>query len=86
MRKRIHMCQSVRGPLMNWTKREWERATKYITPDDGVRCTGQELKAHFLKLLADGNEVIPIGECDNFDQKTGCRGHDTPDEAQEKQQ
>lgn len=73
--RRVHMCQSVRGPLMNWTKRDWKNATTYITPEGGGRCTADELKAHFLKLLADGNEVIPIGDCDNFDPKTGCRGH-----------
>ena len=61
---------------MNWTKRDWKNATAWITPKEGGRCTGDELKAHFLKLLTEGNEVIPIGDCDNFDPKTGCRGHD----------
>ena len=72
-----HMCMSVRGPLTNWPAREWKRALKYITKDDGTPYrTVEELKAVFLEELARGHEVIPLGECDNFDWKTGCKGHE----------
>lgn len=79
MRKKIHMCQSVVGPLKNWSKREWKSATSYMTKDDGSRYTPDELKAEFLRLYGEGIHVIPLGDCDNFDDKTGCRGHDIPD-------
>jgi len=28
-----------------------------------------------MDLLSEGKEVIPIGQCDDWDYKTGCRGH-----------
>lgn len=71
----IHICQSIRGPLMNWKLRDWKSATKWITRKDGTRFTSSELKQVFLDHLAAGHEVIPIGECDNFDFKKGCLGH-----------
>lgn len=80
MPKKIHMSQSVRGPLMNWTPRQWQEATDWMKRDDGSRYeSGDALKAAFLDLLVAGNEVIPVGECDDFDPKKGCRGHDIPD-------
>lgn len=70
-----HMCQSITGPLMNWKKGDWKKATKYITRNDGSHYTPDELKGVFLDELAKGHEVVPIGECDNFDWKHGCQGH-----------
>jgi hypothetical protein len=31
--------------------------------------------------LAKGHEVLPLGECDNFDFIKGCQGHVTKEEA-----
>lgn len=73
--KTIHICQSIVGPLRTWTKRDWTKATKYMKRSDGSRYTADELKDAFLAELAQGREVIPIGECDNFDWKVGCKGH-----------
>lgn len=76
MTTQFHLSQSVTGPLRNWTKRDWKRACNWITPKAGGRYTPEKLKDKFLKLLADGWEVIPCGEdCDNFDKKNGCLGH-----------
>lgn len=77
---RYHICQSVRGPLHNWTNREWKNACKWITPKAGGHYTPDQLKSEFLGLLADGWEVIPFGDdCDNFDKKKGCLGHPQPE-------
>lgn len=70
-----HMAQSIIGPLTNWNQSDWKRATNWITRPDGSRYTHAELKAEFQSELAKGHEVVPIGECDNFDFKRGCRGH-----------
>jgi len=72
------MCQSIRGPLLNWTWNEWNLARKWIKKSDGTKyLTVHELKSAFLDELANGHEVIPLGdECDNFDYKTGCKGHE----------
>ncbi len=75
---RIHVSQSIRGPLMWWTKRDWQKATKWITRSDGTRfSTGDQLKEEFLNELAQGHEVIPMTSepCEGFDYKTGCPGH-----------
>ena len=77
---RFHMCQSVSGPLRNWSGKQWNDATEWITRDDGTKFSnGEELEFHFQCLLDSGNRVIPIGECDNFDPQTGCKGHPIPD-------
>lgn len=72
----IHMCISVRGVLSTWKTTEWKRALKTITKKDGTRYQSiNDLKSAFFDELAKGHEVIPLGECDNFDWKTGCKGH-----------
>ena len=75
------MCQSVTGPLRNWSGKQWQDATEWITHDDGSKFTsGEELEHRFQELADKGIKVIPIGtECDNFDPEHGCRGHLIPD-------
>lgn len=58
---------------MNWPLRQFEGLFK---KDDGTLMTAREARAALLDELSKGHEVIPIGECDNFDYKTGCRGHE----------
>lgn len=77
MSRTIHMCLSVRGAL-NWDKRRLKNATKWITKEDGSHYTPDELRSALMDELAQGHEVIPMGECDDFDFKTGCRGHRAP--------
>jgi len=61
---------------VNWSARQWQQATKWITRDDGTTYTANELKAAFLDELAEGHEVLPIGSpCEGFDYKSGCPGH-----------
>jgi hypothetical protein len=81
MTKKFHLCQSVTGPLRNWTKRDWKAATRWITREDGSKFMADELKDLFLEELSKGHKVIPIGKCDNFDWKEGCLGHTTDDKA-----
>jgi len=73
----IHVCLSVRGAL-RWDRRTLARACKGVTMPDGRRPTPDELRDHLMDLLADGNEVVPLGDpCEGFDPKTGCPGHET---------
>lgn len=74
-KKSICMSQSVTGPLRNWSDKDWNRNAKAWTKADGGHPTGGELKDFFLKKLGEGWEVLPVGECDNFDRKEGCKGH-----------
>ena len=77
MGKKYHLCQSVRGALnhstrdfkriyTNCCKREGE--SRYMTPD--------EVREYFYDCLSEGKEVIPLCDCDNFDFKKGCQGHE----------
>ena len=75
MGKTIHLCQSVRGAL-RWSAKEMREACKWTTKDDGSRFTPDELRDAFMDELAKGHEVIKTGECDNFDYKKGCLGHE----------
>ena len=77
MSKIIHCSQSVIGALKDWTDRDWQDATAWIT-EKGKPLTAFEIRSRFVDLLASGNHVIPIGQCDNFDPKLGCLGHDNP--------
>jgi hypothetical protein len=79
-RHSYHMNQSVKGPLHNWDKREWNRVAKAYKRADGSVPTGPELKDFFLDRLGDGWLVLPIGLCDNFDKKKGCMGHPIDEE------
>ncbi len=75
---RMHMCMSVRGAL-NWDKKTLKRNARGFTRNDGKPMTPDEVRNALMDELAKGREVIPLGECDNFDFKTGCKGH--PDTA-----
>lgn len=46
---------------------------------DGRHMAPEEAKAMLIIELVKGNEVVPVGSCDNFNPKTGCQGH--PEEA-----
>lgn len=74
-----HVCQSVVGPLLHYSQRDWQKMARFIKKKDGGIFTANELKEKFLELYADGVEVIKIGDCDNFCYKTGCQGHQEGD-------
>jgi len=75
--RRVHLCQSITGPLRNWKPKDWKNALRWINKGDGSKyASADELKGAFLAELAKGHEVVPIGDCDNFDYKKGCQGHD----------
>lgn len=40
---------------------------KLLSPDDA--------RAALMDELSRGNEMLSFGGCDDFDPKTGCRGH-----------
>jgi hypothetical protein len=68
------MCLSVRGAL-NWTNAEMKRMAPCITVNNKPLKTAADVKCFLLNELSKGHEVLPTGDCDNFDWKTGCKGH-----------
>jgi len=76
--RRIHMCINVRAQIekpLRLLEREWKGA---ITDDYGETLTrGYEIRAFWMDQLAQGREVVPFGEeCEGFDYKKGCPGHE----------
>jgi hypothetical protein len=64
----IHICLSVRGAL-------WNRSFDGFRHNDGLPMTRREAFDGLCDELSKGHEKLPMGDCDNFDWKTGCRGH-----------
>ena len=69
-----HLCIDVRGALNNLLNgdRSWIGA---ITYGDKLLTTKNEVKDFFNLCLWEGKLKLPIGDCDNFDYQTGCKGH-----------
>jgi hypothetical protein len=75
------MCLSISGAL-NWSIRETNKnigKNGWIKKDDGSLFTYYEFRNYLMDELTKGHEVLPIGDCDNFDYKTGCMGHGVPE-------
>lgn len=70
---KIHFCLSLKGALNNFKKSEWKNALK---TEDGRWLTPDEVKSFFIDCLSEGKLVLPMGDCDKFDYKTGCPGHE----------
>lgn len=67
-----HMCISVKGALLHNKPR---KMAGWMDHEDGTPMTGKEVYAQFKKAEFEGKRVLPMGDCDNFDYQTGCRGH-----------
>lgn len=67
------MGLSVRGALLNWSDQD---LVAMLKREDGSKLTPREAKERLLDQLAQGHEKIPMGECDNWDWKEGCLGHE----------
>lgn len=78
MSKTIHMCISVRG-MLNWDRGYAKRMLSSITKENGTPYrTVDELRSALMDELSKGHEVLPlVKDCEGFDYKTGCPGHET---------
>lgn len=65
-----HCCLDISGGIKN--ARMWRNC---ITVDGKLLQTEKEIKAFLREQQAMGRRVLPIGDCDNFDYQTGCKGH-----------
>lgn len=74
--KRIHMCLDIEGGIKNA-----KDLAGHITVDGRTLKTVKEVREFLGYQLAMGRRVLPMGECDNFDYQTGCRGHVIGDDA-----
>lgn len=49
--------------------------TGLFDDDNGNAVSDAEARKYLKECEAKGWRVIPCGDCDNFDYKTGCKGH-----------
>lgn len=69
-RRMIHCCLDIEGGMMN------ARMLKGVITVDGHTLTTVKAIKNFLQEQLDmGRRVLPMGDCDNFDYQTGCKGH-----------
>lgn len=69
-RRMIHCCLDIKGGIMN------ARMLKgVITVDGHTLNTVKEIRGFLQEQLDMGRKVLPMGDCDNFDYQTGCKGH-----------
>lgn len=65
---KTHMALSVRGALKN-------RSFDGFTDDNGREMGRKEVEDLLWQHAQQGHEMFPMGDCDNWDWKTGCKGH-----------
>lgn len=70
---RRHMCLSVNGCLKRLPN---NNRPSFAADDNGKTFTNRQLRAELQKAASEGKKMLPLGDCDNFDFETGCRGHD----------
>lgn len=46
-----------------------------ISNNDGEQLNDKAKRDFLEDLQANGYIYLPLGDCDNFDPKTGCKGH-----------
>lgn len=76
MSKTLHISQSIRGALKNWSFPDGYE--KIITGEDGKYLSPHHAREALMDALAEGKELLPMGDCEGFDHKTGCPGHENP--------
>lgn len=67
----VHVSLSVRGAI-DWPDR---LLRGLVSDENGDRLKPREAREWLKDQLSQGIEMLSMGECDNFDPKTGCRGH-----------
>lgn len=70
---RRHLSLSVKGALR--FKSTLQSLVNCTTDDGKTLTTIDEVRAFLESELAQGHELLPFGECEGFDYKTGCPGH-----------
>lgn len=69
---KFHICLDIRGML----KKSDSQLKGIFKHDDDTPMTADECRNVLYGKLKQGYEVIPYGNCDNFDKEKGCQGHD----------
>lgn len=76
MTRNVHLSQSVRGAI-ELTFGDPEEALDFFQDDGESYENIHILRNALYDQLAQGHEKMKIGECDNWDWKKGCLGHES---------
>lgn len=70
----LHLAADIRGMLRNHHQKGSLNGV-FEDIETGQKLTDDEAREYLYDCLAKGWKVIPMGDCDNFDYQTGCKGH-----------
>jgi hypothetical protein len=68
--RKTHMSLDITGAM-----KSPQMFVGNITVEGKTLWTIPEIMEFFQSQLDMGRRVLPLGDCDNFDYQTGCRGH-----------
>lgn len=71
-----HVATSIDG-LMKLSDRELKNIVPYCFVDGKALATAYQVRDMLREAKAQGMEVIPCAECDNYDERGYCKGHET---------
>ncbi len=69
----VHCCADIQG-MLNFHHRKGS-LNGVLKDSTGRHLSDDEARKYLNDCLAKGWRVLPMGECDNFDYQTGCKGH-----------
>jgi hypothetical protein len=72
----VHMSLNVRANLRKSDGELKRMASAFIVDDVPLR-TAFQVRELLMDELSKGHELIPMADCDNFDFKHGCLGHES---------
>lgn len=76
MSKSIHIHSKI-DDLLAMSLSDFERQFRGCCSDgEGRILSPQEVRTDLVRMKDNGVEVLMYGDCDNYDPKTGCNGHD----------
>jgi len=70
-----HIATSIDG-LLALSDRELKKMAPYCMEDGEKLRTAAQVREMLLKAKRIGMKVIPCPECDNYDEKGYCKGHE----------
>ena len=81
-RRRWHIGTSIRG-LAAMSDHKLDEMAPHILVNGKPLRTAAEVRKMLDDALADGMEYIPSDECDHYDERGLCLGHDMEEERDE---
>lgn len=73
----MHCCADIRG-MLRYHSRKGSLKGVFTDTETGRKLSDEEAREYLYDCLAKGWRVLPMGDCDNFDYQTGCKGHPSP--------